>query len=287
MIKRPMLAATIEEEHIDKLRFPLAVSPKLDGLRLLIHPELGPVTRTFKPIPNEHVRTLLNKPEFHGYDGELMLPGDTSFNDVQSAFMARDGKPDFLFYVFDNFAASGAWDCRYTMIRELFLENGKILRVRHEDCISWGEVEIVEEKALEDGYEGIMLRDPQGGYKSGRSTMREQWLMKYKRTLDADGIVLGFVEQLHNANELQQDEFGLAKRSSHKDNLIPAGTLGKLAVQTEQWGTVYLGTGFTQAQRDEIWRNRKLYGGKKVVFKYQEVLKDKPRFPIFLRFRED
>jgi len=56
-INRPMLAVAIKD--LDDLDYPLYVSPKLDGIRCLIHPELGPVSRKFKPIPNDHIRVSL------------------------------------------------------------------------------------------------------------------------------------------------------------------------------------------------------------------------------------
>lgn len=94
------------------------------------------------------------------------------------------------------------------------------------------------------------------------------------------------MERLHNENPLEEDEFGLAKRSSHKANLTGSDTLGKLVLATPQWGEVNVGTGLDDALRAEIWANQGAYLGRTVTFKYQEVLKEKPRFPVFLRFRE-
>ena len=39
-------------------------------------------------------------------------------------------------------------------------------------------LQLYEERCLEQGYEGVMLRDPNGLYKFGRSTMREQGLIQ-------------------------------------------------------------------------------------------------------------
>ena len=52
-ISRPMLAASAvrEQELIDHMPTQVLASPKLDGIRVLLHPELGPVTRRFKPLP--------------------------------------------------------------------------------------------------------------------------------------------------------------------------------------------------------------------------------------------
>ena len=282
MITRPMLAATVTDTS--KLRFPLVVSPKLDGIRCLIHPELGPVTRSFKPIPNEYIRECLSSPEYENLDGELMLcSGD--FNSVQSAVMSQHGSPEFKFHVFDDFSnPNDPWTER---IEYADWSLGHLVRVDHRKVLNEQAVLDWETTYISEGYEGIMLRDPWGAYKSGRSTMREHGLMKLKRFKDAEGVVTGFVERLHNENPLEHDEFGLAKRSSHKAHLTGSDTLGKLVLATPQWGEVNVGTGFDDALRAEIWANQLAYLGRTVTFKYQEVLKDKPRFPVFLRFREE
>ena len=150
-----------------------------------------------------------------------------------------------------------------------------------------------------------MIRDPQGPYKGGRSTLNQGWLIKYKEWLDAEGTVVGFEERMHNTNEDQKDNFGHAKRSSHKDGKVPMGTLGALLLDTA-WGQLSVGTGFDDALRQDIWeRNCVIAKGegdhvefivrgkqpdinRVVTFKYQPFgMQDKPRFPIFKHFRED
>src|SRR5665213_1330884 len=74
---RPLLADKIEDDSdYNRLQsWPYMVSPKLDGIRTLLHPK-GPVTRKIKLLPNIHVRTLLLEamtsiPGALGLDGEL------------------------------------------------------------------------------------------------------------------------------------------------------------------------------------------------------------------------
>ena len=48
-----------------------------------------------------------------------------------------------------------------------------------------------------------------------------------------------------------------------------------------------IGSGFTEEQRREIWNKKVELIGSIVKYKYFEVgVKDKPRFPIFLAFRD-
>ena len=100
---KPMLASSVTK--MDEVQFPVMLSPKLDGIRIIITPE-GPRTRTLKPIPNLHIRQVLSAPEFLYLDGELIV-GDVTdpkvFNNTQSAVMSVEGTPDFSFIVFDKF----------------------------------------------------------------------------------------------------------------------------------------------------------------------------------------
>ena len=145
-----------------------------------------------------------------------------------------------------------------------------------------------EKKCLEAGFEGVMVRKGDGPYKFGRSTSKEGYLLKWKRFTDSEAEVQGFVEQTHNANEKEKDALGNSKRSQHKENLIPVGTLGALLVCDVKTKIEFsIGTGFNGADRAYIWSLREKFIGHIVKYKYQEIgVKGKPRFPVFLGFRD-
>ena len=288
-ITRPMLAGTLLDlQKVDFTQKNVWVSPKLDGIRCLVHPVHGPVTRNFKPIPNLHIREALSDPRYLGLDGELMLAGDEDFNSVQSAVMTHAGAPDFRLVCFDRFLRpESPWIDRFCDLlddKSKFEDNIEVLE--HKSCASLQELETLELEAIGYGFEGIMLRNSGMPYKSGRSTVREGGLLKFKRFHDAEGVVTGFDERMHNANEATTGVFGNTERTSHKENMEPAGTLGTLILHTKDWGVVRVGTGFDDALRLEIWENKEAYRGTTVKFKYQHVPKDKPRFPVFLGFVE-
>jgi DNA ligase-1 len=294
---RPMLAASIDSEaDLLGLRYPMIASPKVDGIRVLIHPELGPVTRSLKPIRNAHIREYLRAEPLHGLDGEIVI-GDLrspdSFNKT-TAVMAREGAPDsFTYWVFDSFANPalpyverdgevsrqvGNAMTRYPNVRKL---SSTLVR-------SCAEALQYESVCLAAGFEGIMLRHLDRPYKFNRSTLKEQGLLKLKRFADDEAVVTGFAPLMRNLNELQEDERGYAKRSSSQAFRVEAeeGLLGHLEVSHERWGSFAIGSGFDLAQRKSLWADRAGLVGRTVTFKYQETgSKDKPRFPIFLRFR--
>jgi DNA ligase-1 len=151
------------------------------------------------------------------------------------------------------------------------------------------EVQIIEQNAIDSGYEGVMLRSPNSPYKCGRSTLKEEYLLKVKRFFDAEAEVVGFIEQMHNANEAEKDAFGRTKRSSKKAGMVPANTLGELRLKDLQTGLEFgCGTGLSQELRKQIWTNQDDYRGKIVTFKYQPSgQKSLPRFPVFKGFRHE
>jgi DNA ligase-1 len=295
-----MLAATAENVHHLKNHWPGVVlaSPKLDGIRCLTHPSLGAVSRNFKPIPNASIRGVLSPVDcdIPYLDGELVTFTNDKiddFNTIQSKVMSHEGIPDWAFMVFDSFAEPEA-----PFIDRLMCARGQIARVNPLYQRRYKLVEHVQlrdpdqfiayaQACLESGYEGAMYRAQMGTYKEGRSTLRQGWLVKWKEFADAEGIVIDFQEKLHNANEQTYDAFGLAERSSHKANMEPMGTLGALVLKTS-WGTINVGTGFTDAERLDVWVNRGMYQGRTVTFKYQPFgVKDVPRFPVFKGWRFD
>jgi DNA ligase-1 len=291
---RPLLSATIETEaDLQKLTYPLAVSPKLDGIRCLIHPSLGPVSRSFKAIPNNWIRETLNQPALHGLDGELCVikDGKPDWAATASGVMSRDGDPDFMLYVFDHFLQSklSYVDRQAHAINVVMAHNHlpvHITFLQHELVSSAEMVLAFEEQYLSQGYEGIMLRSLSGQYKSGRSTLKQQTLMKMKRFLDDEATIIGFEHLERNMNPQERDAFGLAERSDHKANKVADELLGKLVVQNERWGEFRIGSGFDVTTRQHIWDNQPQYLGKKVTFKYlPHGIKDKPRHPIYLRMR--
>ncbi len=145
-----------------------------------------------------------------------------------------------------------------------------------------------EEKCLRHGYEGVMIRSFDGPYKCGRSTVREGFLLKVKRFKDSEAEILGFTPRMHNTNEATVDELGHTKRSSAKAGLVATAYLGTLKVRDIKSGVTFdIGTGFDDALRKEIWDNKDVYKNKIVKYKSQEIgTKDKPRFPVFLGFRD-
>lgn len=287
MIKQPMLASSEIPNLYEDVKYPCVIQQKLDGIRCLAINGVA-YSRKMKPIPNRFVQEVFKELNLHGLDGELMVHGD--FNSVQSAIMSEDGEPDFYLAVYDYWDSDLPFKERSNIYTTKVLEINRPLYVKRviSDIVSTPEeAEILLEKYVSQGYEGGILRSLDGKYKQGRSTFKEGYLLKLKRFYDDEATVLGFEEKLTNVNAKEVDERGYTKRSSKKEGLIPANTLGSL--QVEWNGVVFnIGSGFTDEQRKDIWDNQDKYLGKLVTFKYQETSSyGVPRFPVWKGFRSE
>lgn len=282
-----------KEADLGQIKFPCYASPKIDGIRChidVVNNQVEALTRANKPIPNELLRQKLIQSGINYFDGELTLGEPTSLNvfrNTTSVVMSKE-HPDWdkvQFNVFDLVIKQYPFHIRKNIL-DIIQSKGFIRLVEQRLITNVIELSHFEEECLKKGYEGICTRSVDGTYKEGRSTLKEQKLLKIKRFMDAEAIIVGFEEKMHNENELTVNELGHAHRSSCKDAMIPADTLGALVVNMN--GTVFsIGSGFDNATRDYIWANRNYLIGSIVKFKYFPVgIKDAPRFPIFLGFRD-
>lgn len=287
---KPLLAVACED--LTKVNYPVILSEKVDGIRMSVHNGVC-MSRSMKPIPSSAVQAKFGKPEYEGYDGEIIYGNKNAkdvFNKSTRACMTHEFPEEFdinclHFYVFDVIGEE-PYAIRYAMMEPDVKNN--VHRLWSTYVNSPEEVAKYESEFLEQGAEGVILRSPTGKYKQGRSTLKEGILLKVKQFVDEEATIIDFEEKMHNANEATVGELGQTKRSSHQENMIPCNTLGAIVVHSEKWGTFKIGTGFNDEQRQEIWDNREAYIGKLVKFKYFAVgVVDKPRFPVYLGIRHE
>jgi DNA ligase-1 len=300
------------------LKYPLLVSPKLDGIRAVPRAakevyidddfeeaETGKtidvcLSRALKPIPSEQVQA--NIARYTDLDGELTAGSPTIaglYNRTQSAVMSAD-KPhlDLQYHVFDcttDDYAGLPFEERLGIATGLVkaysaampLQTGfSIHVVPHTLCRNYDELIGVEEGYLEDGYEGVMMRSPYGTYKWNRATFKEGTFYKLKRFEDDEASIIGFEEGTRNTNEKTTDEKGYAQRSSKKEGLVPSGTLGKFIVSYRGVELRVAPGAFTHAERKAIFDSQEKYLGLLLKFRFFAYgMKDLPRFPRALGFR--
>lgn len=283
---KPMLAA---EVTLEQIIFPIWATPKLDGIRAVITPD-GVMSRNWKLIPNRRVQETYGKKQFIGFDGELIM-GDPTASDVYRRTMSACSTADHdecpSFYVFDR------WDMpdRPYVERQSHIYDRPcgVYVVGGVRCANKKQLLAYENACLEEGYEGLILRGPDGLYKCGRSTRKEHGMLKFKRFVDSEAIIVGMQEEMENRNEKELNAFGKTKRSGHKANKVGKGRMGALHVRDLKTKVEFdIGTGFTAEERVWFWKRRKKLEGMLVKYKHFPIgIKDKPRFPSYLGIRAE
>lgn len=290
---KPLLACPTPA-NLNSLPYPLFASEKLDGIRCIIKDGIA-LSRTLKPIRNRYIQSFLGRPELNGLDGELIV-GDPAASDcmrkTNSGVMSFDGEPDFAYYVFDIWNRPGIQykDVKGTL-PNICIKHPKTVALHQRLCHNATDVESYERKALDEGFEGLILRRPDGTYKYGRSTAKEGFLYKLKRYHQDEATIVGYEALEHNDNMPEINELGYTRRSSAAEGKIKLPLLGALVVEGkfQEFSkiTFNIGTGFTLAERETLWQQRDKLIGQVVTYKFFPTgSKDRPRHPVFVSFRD-
>lgn len=289
MIIKPMLAAPTNDHILQAMQYPVLASAKIDGVRAIHRGILQ--SRKFLIIPNHYTRERFSHPRFFGLDGELACGNPYDKNLMQqttSAVMTEEGQPNVKWYVFDKWDEAGGYAIRARYAKLCCDEEYGVVWLPQKRIDSWEQLQEFEAQMLEIGYEGLIVRQPRSPYKENRSTVKQGWMLKVKRFEDSEAIIEDVFEEMTNENEATIDIQGHTKRSSHAANKVGKGTLGGLRVKDRYSGVQFdIGTGFTAEQRANLWAGRKYLQGKMIKYKHFPIgVKDKPRHPVFLGFRD-
>lgn len=276
-----MLAATLLPSDVEstdenvlaamkKLSYPVLASLKLDGVRALrLNGTL--LSRTLKPIPNISIRA--RSVIFPGgFDMELFNP-EMDYNEIQSIVMSQHHKDEgkIQFHILDWYQEDNRpYEARLQRILSWFgeLDYTGSVRFNHPHTVRDAEHLLWHEKIyIESHGEGICFRTPMGPYKFGRSTLKEQYLVKHCRRVRDEAVVIGFTEAVDGEGN-------------------PKGYLGALLVRNKIGQEFPVGTGFNAMDRHRMWNYKGVFDGETIVYDCkahgQKVM---PRQPSFKGFR--
>lgn len=293
MIKRPMKGDQLED--LTNARLPVYAFPKIDGFRCVLGHR--PLTSRLSPFPNQHFDQSLAGL----LDGGAMLDseavvgsrrGEGVLGRTSSGLTSVTGEPDFHLWCFDT-PQLGRFEDRLQLTQQIIrdIDHPRVHFLKPKLIEHLDDLEAYLERRLEMGYEGIILRCPNGPYKFGKSTLREQWMMKVKPFEDFEARITGYFEEMENTNEAKREATGKLKRSSAKEGKKAKGTLGGFIGEELKTGTpVRVGGGFTARQRKDFWaiKDELVAAGAIMKCKKQKMgQKDKPRHPNFLSLRPE
>ena len=308
---KPLLACDV---NLDKLNYPVMVFAKIDGVRAL-NVEERLVGRSGKQFKNRLNTDFFSDARFNGFDGEMVVDRITGYgicNETTSALGTIKGAIETrwcLFdYVIDSVNNEHTYLNRYQqlvdVVSELYRQEPLLMRrlwvIPFETAHNREELERIELEKLEQGYEGLIIRDPNARYKYGRSTENEGIFLRLKRFVDTEIEITHVIEGKSNQNELKANPNGYAERSTLAENMVPNGMVGTIcgrALETIKVGErVVLTKGdgvevapgkMTHDDRKYYFENQNEIIGKIGKFQFFPIgVKDKPRFPTFQGFRD-
>jgi DNA ligase-1 len=308
-IFKPMLAPN-DEKNIEEIKYPILASYKLDGIRcLFIKGEM--LSRSLKPIQNkqlkEKFKSLIDYSREHNLilDGEIYSP-ELTFQEITRYVMTQDftdkksikkyGKvltiPKSLkFYGFDI-----VWNNNFNerfidriggvstdIDLELWEAVSQITMNNKED------IEEYFETALKNGYEGLILKDPNGRYKCGRGTIKEGLIYKVKPYKTFDAKIIGVIQatKVDPKAEKKINELGRSVTSKKLGDRLLINKASAFEVFYND-KILKVTLAMTDEEKETIWAKRSTYIGK--IIEYKGMLigsKDVPRHPVMIRFRED
>lgn len=274
----PMTAKNFKDLMGKGVKYPADVQPKLDGVRAMASMEDGEVilgTRGGKvwTVPT-HINAALKKimtPEMV-IDGELYIHG-VLFEDLASWTKKRYPETDTLeFHIFDmpinELGENLPWVERKKNLSMWAAGNvkafgfGPLRLVDTKPVYSMDDVLKAEEQALEDGYEGVMVRNLDGPYLFGHKSSH---IYKVKSSNDAEYKVVGF-----HAGK------GKFSKSVIWECVTKDGDTFDVIPKT------------TQPKREKLFKEGKQHIGEWLKVRYQNLTEyGKPRFPRGIGFRDE
>lgn len=266
-----MLAGKYDPKKHNK--FPYYSQPKLDGVRCLVSKN-GMQSRNGKPIVSApHIMEALDS--FFEKNPDVILDGELYNHELKNDFekivsLVRKTKPttqDFIeasmlvqYHVYDVIM-DGTFEERndFLFYADNLIPENPIHIVETAIVSNVKDIETMLSKYLEEGYEGQMLRDPQGYYEGKRS----KGLLKHKEFEDAEFPIVSIIEGKGNWA-------GYAKSI---EIALPDGT------------TQFSGVRGSFDKLKDVLYNADDYIGTEVTVRYQNKTDDgKLRFPVVVAF---
>jgi len=249
-------------------------SPKIDGVRCLYIPGKGLLSRTqkIKYIGLGHIESLCYQGTSTILDGELYIPGET-FDRISgiardSVDINFDDKRRMQFHVFAQIIENYQFvntELMIESITESIPDNQSILVPVPYVYVQNNPVAIQAQNQVNAaaGFpEGTMLRHPTVAYREGRSND----LLKVKNFVKSIFTVTGF-------------DRGTGKYRNSLGRLTVAGLVDGVTI------TAKIGTGFSDAERSNIWANQLIFLGQQVEIVYLGTPPGKSlRHPVFSKF---
>lgn len=277
------------KEPLDKLNYPIYVQRKYDGFRCIYTPNVGFIGRSGKPLANRNIPLHFNMGSVVSTKGNVcndlncVFDGEAyshqrDFNEIASILSSEDKQipDDIKFYIF-NIIPIEAWGKQvctdsYTDQLQLFitleymlLGSKNITFMQTFVCKNARDLKELYQSFLAEGYEGAIARAINFCYCWKRATAKSQTIFKLKPKDHIDAKIIGGFEGQGNMT----------------------GMLGGLYIELENGIKLKVGSGFSEKERVEYWKEKDNLIEEWVRVSYTEKTPDGSlRFPVFNSLRD-
>lgn len=302
-MSQPMLSDKIKElEDLDKLEYPVYLSLKLDGMRIMARREGEEIiyrtrgnklAKHLNKFFDEDIEKLLEfLPPGAEIDGE-MYSEKVGFEKIISIIkkdVHREEKDDIemkkniIYCVFDINIINKPFDYRFYKLLDAYKNafpagyKTQIVLVNNMLAMNRKEIELFQKMAVSNGYEGTMIKKIFYGSPDIMSkkrwdnslyvTKRSKNTLKLKEFEDEEGVVVDII----NGGEKGSRDY----------------ELGKIVVQMNNGKLLKIIPSATREQRKEYLINKEKYIGKMYTYKFMGLGSNgRARIATGIRFRED
>ncbi len=206
-VVKPMLCKVYDPEDSKSKNIKWLCSKKLDGLRTFIYMKDGELHTASRGgsdydiaatyiLQDSYIKDLFEKCPNLVLDGELYRHG-WNLQKISGLGRLETLHPDhsqLKFYCYDFVDEKKSFKERWEFLKSLIVPCNSLLTiVEHVEVCNNDEINKLHDDWVANGYEGLVMRDPDKPYKCGA---RDRRMMKKKSFIDGEFEVTGFTEGL-------------------------------------------------------------------------------------------
>ena len=276
-IVKPMLCKVYDPEDKKNNGIKWLCSRKHDGLRVFIYMKDGKLHTSSRGgsnydiaatyiLTDAYIKSLFEKSPNLILDGELYVHGKEwplkRLSGLARLETLHKDHSQLRFYCYDIADETKTFKERWDFLKSLIVPQNSLLTiVEHVEALNNDEITVLHDKWVMEGYEGLVMRDPNQKYKFG---CRDRRMQKRKSYFDKEYEIVGMEEGMRR----EDFTFIMKTENGQTFNAKPIGT---------------------REEKEEYRNNINNLVGKKATIKYFVINEETniPQQPIFIGIREN
>ena len=229
---------------LEAVKYPVLVTPKVRGVRCLTMTDGEPVDGELHSISNQWISETLKVYGMGGLDGVITIRDEYDKRDIKEQVSDPHAAPEFEYHVFDLWCETlMEYDDRIAELVRILPKPrpGMIKVLRPADVRDVDGLVAYWNKCVDEGYDGVMVRQPDGMY-----------------TQHGQPAPLGMLDDL-------------SVHATDKATIVGSigtDTLDAFMVKDSGGREFTVRCGYTQQQRDMYWKLRRQHIGFDLTYRY-------------------